>query len=160
MMAQSRRVTTTSNRTARTTGSYVYGNAARKLDVRKEMQQAPKRQLSRQAQSNRERARFMSVGYAMFLAVALCATGMFLVNYIKLQAEMTNKVKQVSQLERQLNNLKLTNDENYNRIISSVDMEEVKRVAIGELGMTYAKEGQIINYTNIGNDYMRKVTVD
>lgn len=155
-MAQTRRMANTN----RMRGTYIYGNTARQLDVRREMELAPKRKLSNQARMNREKARFMSLGYAVFLAVVLCATAMFLVNYIRLQAEMTNKVRQISSLERQLNDLKLANDENYNRILNSVDMEEVKRVAIGELGMTYAKEGQIINYTNAGNDYMRKVSVD
>jgi hypothetical protein len=36
-------------------------------------------------------------------------------------------------------------------------MEEVKRVAIGELGMVYPQEGQIITYSNEGKDYVRKV---
>ena len=39
-----------------------------------------------------------------------------------------------------------------------MDLEEIKRAAIGELGMTYAKEGQIIMYTAEGNDSMRKVS--
>ena len=40
----------------------------------------------------------------------------------------------------------------------TLDLEEIKRVAIGELGMTYAKEGQIITYTAEGDDSMRKVS--
>jgi hypothetical protein len=54
--------------------------------------------------------------------------------------------------------MQLANDEDYNRIISSVDLEEIRKIAIGELGMTYAKEGQIITYENAGNDYMRRVS--
>ena len=54
--------------------------------------------------------------------------------------------------------MKLANDEEYNRIISSIDLEEIKRIAIGELGMTYAQEGQIVLYVNEDNDYMRQVT--
>ena len=41
--------------------------------------------------------------------------------------------------------MKLSNDEDYSRAASSVDLEEIRRVAIGELGMRYAKEGQIVN---------------
>lgn len=54
----------------------------------------------------------------------------------------------------------MENDEEYNRINSNIDLEEIKRIAIGELGMTYAGEGQIITYSHVGNDYMRKVSGD
>ena len=60
--------------------------------------------------------------------------------------------------ESELNILKLSNDEDYNRIISSINLEDIKRVAIGELGMGYAKEGQIVEYENEEGDYMRRVT--
>ena len=56
-----------------------------------------------------------------------------------------------------MNTLKLSNDEEYSRITRSIDLEEIKRIAIGELGMTYAQEGQIVLYDNAGTDYMRSV---
>lgn len=60
--------------------------------------------------------------------------------------------------ESELNGLRLSNDEEYNRIISGINLEEIKRIAIGELGMSYAQEGQIIEYENAEGDYMRQVT--
>ena len=69
-------------------------------------------------------------------------------------------MKQVAAMESQLNTLKMENDEQYNRILRSVDLEEIKRIAIGELGMTYATEGQIVTYQAAENDYMRKVIQD
>jgi hypothetical protein len=80
-----------------------------------------------------------------------------LLNYIELQGELTQRTKSVAAKEVQLNNLKVANDEAYNRALNSVNLEEVKRIAIGELGMTYAGEGQIVNYTNESSDYMRRV---
>jgi hypothetical protein len=91
---------------------------------------------------------------------ALSICGVILVNYIQLQSDLTAKTRKVASLESQLNSMKLANDEEYNRITASVDLEEIKKVAIGELGMTYAQEGQIITYSYVGNDYMRKVTGD
>lgn len=160
IMAQVKRKVSSANRINRGTGnSYVYGSAAPKYDVRRQLEE-PKRQLSNETRKNREKARHMSFGYVMFLMGALCMAGMILINYIQLQSELTNKIKNISRLESQLNTAKLSNDEEYNRIINSIDLEEIKRVAIGELGMTYAKEGQIITYTTTGNDYMRQVTVE
>ena len=99
----------------------------------------------------------MNLGYVIFLMGALCTCAFILITYVRMQSELTTKIKNVAKLESQLNMLKLENDEMYNRITSSIDLEEIKRVAIGELGMTYAKEGQIILYTSEGNDYMRRM---
>ena len=155
-----RRVTYDKNRrtqSGRNHGAYVYGNTARKLEPRKQWEKMPVRKTSPVVRKNREKARHMSAGYVMFLAVALCAAAYILVNYIQLQAQLTNLTKNVANKKSELNVLTLSNDEEYNRIISSIDLEEIKRIAIGELGMIYAQEGQIIEYENESNDYMRKV---
>ncbi len=137
---------------------YVYGNTARKLDVQRQIEAEPGRQVHPVVRKNRERARHMNAGYMFFLAVAMCTAAWILVNYIQLQADLTNLTRSVAEKQSELNNLKLANDEEYNRIISSIDLEEIKRIAIGELGMTYAQEGQIVLYVNEDNDYMRQVT--
>lgn len=137
---------------------FVHGSTAPKIDIQRQLQEEPKRQLSNNARRNREKARHMSVGYVLFLTAALSLVACVLIHYLQLQASLTNEIKMVSKLESQLNTLKMDNDEEYNRILNSVDLEQVKRVAIGELGMVYASEGQIILYESVGNDYMRKVS--
>lgn len=146
------------NSSASNRRSYMYGSAAPKIDVREELQKEPKKQLSHRTRKNRDKARHMSLGYVFFLSAALIMAGFVLIGYLQLQAQLTNEIKAVAKMESQLNTLKLKNDEEYNRIINSVDLEEVKRVAIGELGMVYATEGQIIVYEGAGNDYMRRVS--
>jgi len=138
--------------------AYMYGSAAPKIDIRKEMEEEPKKQLSHRTRRNREKALHMSLGYVFFLSAALIMAGFVLIDYLRLQAELTSEIKVIAKMESQLNTLKLKNDEENNRIINSVDLEDVKRVAIGELGMVYATEGQIIVYEGAGNDYMRKVS--
>lgn len=138
--------------------SYIHGNAARKLDERIYIPDRPKKQISNTARKNREKAHHMSLGYVLFLAGAVVAAGFILTIYIGLQSDITNSIKKISQLESQLNSLKLDNDEEYNRITNNVDLEEVKRVAIQELGMKYAEEGQIVSIMGGGSDYMRQVS--
>lgn len=137
---------------------YIYDNTARNLDVQRQLEEPRKRRLSNEARKNRDKAHHMNFGYLLFLAAALCTCGIILINYIQLQSELTNKTKNVASLESKLNVLKMENDEKYNRITGNIDLEEIRRVAIGELGMTYAKEGQIVMYTSEGNDYMRKAS--
>lgn len=113
--------------------------------------------ISNTARKNREKARHMNLGYVLFLSCAVIAAGLILTIYIGLQSDITNSIKNISRLESQLNALKLDNDEEYSRITSSVDLEEVKRIAIQELGMKYAEEGQIVIVEGGGSDYMRQM---
>lgn len=152
---QRRAVTVRGNR-----NMYVYDNTARDLEVRRQLAEPARRPVQHEVRKNREKARHMSMGYVLFLAAALLAAGLILVNYVQLQAELTNMTKTISTNESILSNMQMTNDEAYNRVMSSIDLEEVKRIAIGELGMVYAQEGQIYTYTNESNDYMRQVIQD
>lgn len=149
---------TNGNRRQTTYGrtAYVQGNTARKLDVQRQMEQPPRRKINNVTRKNREKAFYMNLPYLLFLASALVIMGVVLVGYIQLQADITNSVKNISRLESELNDLKLENDEAYSRITSSVDLEEIRKIAIGELGMRYAEEGQVINYSVDGSDYVKQ----
>ena len=135
---------------------YVQGSAVRKPDVQRQMQEPPRKKLSNSTRKNRDKAFYMNLPYVAFLATALLIMGVVLVGYIRVQAEITSTVKNISKLESTLNDLKLENDEAYSRITSSVDLEEIRKIAIGELGMHYAEEGQVINYSIDGSDYVRQ----
>ncbi len=150
--------TTNRNRTANSRDRYyVQGNVVRKLDVTKEIERQPQKKISNAARKNREKAKHMNAGYVVFLCMALVATGIILINYIGLQSDITNSVQHISALESQLNNLKLANDEEYSRITSSVDLEEIKRIAIQELGMQYAEEGQVVTFASENSDYVKQM---
>ena len=148
------------NRNGYSRDEYINDNLARKHDFVRTLEEEPRRSISNEARKNREKARHMSLGYVIFLVAALCCTGVVLVNYLQIQSNVTRAAEVVADKEQELNNLKLSNDETLNRINSSIDVEEIKRIAIGELGMTNASEGQIITYTSEGNDYLRRVAGD
>ena len=124
-------------------GRYVYGNTARKVEIQRQLQEPLKKPVQNEVRKNREKAHHMSMGYVLFLATALVVAGLILVNYVQLQAELTNLTKINASKVSELSSLRLANDEAYNRVLNSIDLEEVKRIAIGELGMVYAQEGQI-----------------
>lgn len=148
------------SRTHRAAGNrnlYVYGNTARALDVREAIHERSKREQYNAARKNREKAMHMNPAYVFFLALAMLASAFILIGYIRLQSDITNSMNHIAALESELNDLKLSNDEEYSRIESSVNLEEIKRIAIGELGMTYAGEGQIVEYASEGGDYVRQI---
>ena len=50
------------------------------------------------------------------------------------------------------------NDATYSRINSNMDLEEIRDKAINELGMVYAREGQIETFTSENGDYVRQLS--
>ena len=102
--------------------------------------------------------RGVSVWYMFFVSAALIFTAFVLVKYISLRSDVTNKLKNISALETQLNELKLENDATYSRINSNMDLEEIRDKAINELGMVYAREGQIETFTSENGDYVRQLS--
>ncbi len=96
---------------------------------------------------------------AMILGMAAltCVMTMCLMQYITLQSKVTTIAGEVSSLESRLSDLKSDNDERLGEINASINLDDIKFKAISELGMTYAKENQIIGYTNDDNDYVHQV---
>lgn len=141
----------------RTNQMYVQGNTARKLQaVPSQYERTTIKKDNRAVQKNRDKALHMNVGYVLFLVAAMMMAGLMLTWYLTLQSDITNSIKNVARLESELNSLKLDNDERYSRINSDINLEEVRRVAIQELGMQYAREGQSITYNGEDNDYVRQ----
>ncbi len=137
---------------------YMYTTAAPKVDFGRQLEEEPRRSLSNEARKNREKAAHMSFGYVAFLVSALVIAGVVLTGYIRLQSELSALTQSITAQEAVINRKRVENAEALTRIDSAMDMEEIRRIALQELGMTYPKEGQIISYEYAGSDYMRKVT--
>lgn len=136
---------------------YVEGNTVRKIQEMTERipRQSPKR-LSNAARKNREKAAHMSLPYVSFLVLAIVFMGFISIQYLQLQSDITGRQKNISRMESTYNDLKLANDEEYARIMGSVDLEEIKQIAMNELGMTYPTGSQIIGFSSEGSDYVRQ----
>lgn len=133
---------------------YVYGNTV--IDVKKALDEAPNEDARKKIRKGKEKAVHLKLGYVIFLMGAFAVTCIILTGYIRLQSDITRSMKRVASLESQYHDMKLDNEAEYDRIVNSVDLEEVKRVAVEELGMHYATEGQIISYTDTMSDYVRQ----
>ena len=133
---------------------YIRGTSVRKPQKSRKPYPVHVQEPSRQ----QRRRHNMSLGYLLFLSLIMVLMVGTLAWYISLQSQIKNSVKNIATLESQLNNLKQDNDEAYNRANGNVDLDEVKRIAIQEYGMTYATEGQVITYSDGGgNDYVRQL---
>lgn len=138
--------------------AYIEGNVVRKPNRIQEMPfPSSTKENGRNTGKNNDKKIGMNLGYMLFFAAALVTAAVIIISNIRIQADITVCVENVASLESELNTLKISNDEEYNRATGSLDLEEVRNVAIGELGMRYAKEGQIINVSGEGSDYVRQL---
>lgn len=178
MERTNRAVTSRKNRTnARNArGMYVDGNAVRRLqEVPAKPYQAPgaqtarrvrenkptrpaaqPKQLSREAQRNREKAKSMGRGFVIFLAAVSVAVLFCCVNYLQLKSELTGKMKTVASLETELSQIKEDNNAYESQVTSDVDLNTIKKLAIGRLGMNYPTNDQKKTYTMPSNSYVRQ----
>ena len=143
----------------RTRQTYVNGTAVRKLQVEEAPDRSRKKRRTPNARPRRARAekpRYFSVGYTLFLAAASVLTLWVCAGYLKLQADNTARRKNIVALEEQLADQKAEKDDEYNRVASSVDLEEVRDIAINELGMVYAGADQVVLYDGSGRDYVKQ----
>lgn len=136
---------------------YIEGSTARKLQPQQQGQNTLRRtQADALKTKQRVKTAPMNYGYLAVMIIAIIVVGGVLIGYVRLQSDITSRVNNIAKMESQLNELRLSNDEMYTKIMSNVDLEEIKRIAINELGMKYAKEGQVVTYSGEGSDYVQQ----
>lgn len=135
---------------------YMYeGNAVRRIEAvpQEEEKAQPK---SRRTSQNRVKAQKVGKGYVFFLAAVSAASVLFCVEYLQVKAVITSQNKQITSLESKLSDLKSDNDAYYNKVLTSVDVELMKNVAMNQLGMKYPSEEQVYIFDVDGNSYVRQ----
>lgn len=157
------------NASVRSSGAagYVDGTAARRLRPREEYEEPevrtaaersarPNRQVSRTTQRNREKATRMNVGFVIFLTVVSLAILISAIRYLQVKSDLITIKEEAEVLESQLSQLKEDNDALYSQVTSSVDLSEIKKDAMGRLGMTYPTKEQIETYETSRSSYVRQ----
>ncbi len=134
--------------------TYIHGNTVRKEAVSVQREK-PKQQkpVSHQVKNNRSKALHISKGYVAFLAIAAVLALCVCVKYLQLQSEVTKRSKNIVAMQQQLADMKEDNIAKQDSIMNSVNLEQVREIAIKDLGMVYATSEQIILYKNpVGNE--------
>ena len=142
---------------------YVNGSTVRQLEaqpVRREridrtkiQEEQKKKRRRNAAKRNRERALHMSRGYVAFLTLCVGVVAFAAVALVQIQSQVTQRMEHIAALESQITDLKADNDARYKEIVTSVDLDYIKDVAMNQLGMQYATEDQIIYYSVENNNF-------
>lgn len=91
-------------------------------------------------------------GVMMFLGIFMRIS----MEHLKLQSQITTCIKNTNRIQAEYWEQKEENDEEYKRLSNAYNINEIRDMAINELGMSYPTEGQIIYYDMDGNDYVRQ----
>lgn len=145
------------------TQTYIEGNTVRRMEAapdyrrkREEQREAERRRQRNIARRNQQRLAHMNRGYVAFLSMAVVLTVIVCAMYIRLQSDVTNSLATISTIESQLAELRADNDATEKRIEASVDLAQVKDIAMNQLGMVYAGQDQIVHYSVDKEDYMNQ----
>lgn len=144
------------------TQAYVDGNTVRKLDTMPQMQPQEERQREQQrrvktrTRVQQKQAVQMGFGYAVFLTVVVALIGAVGAFYIQLQADNNKRMSHITSVEGQILEMQITNDAAVKKIESSINLEEVKNIAIKEMGMVYPSQEQIEYLPVDVDDYMNQ----
>lgn len=133
----------------------VQGNTARQIY---EVPQREERLTTVSQRKQRELRSTLSVPYCIFLAVASILILCLGAYYLEQQAMSVANQKKIALLEGELSELQKQNADEQNRIETSVNLEEIRDIAINELGMVYATQDNVILYKNTKQNYVSQYT--
>ena len=147
-----------------------YGNTAPKAEPdcelvpKKQEVQRPKRQEKQNPKQENKPDTYAKPGvnhnigfFSMcFLLAAILATLYTCFMYLRVQSETVVITKEIRQLEDELESLQDRNEAAYNEVLDAVDLDEIYRVAVQELGMVYPDKNETIYYQSDDNGYVRQ----
>lgn len=135
---------------------YTYGNVVRKSQTAPVRRGGIRPVEGGNIKRNVEKRGTVNATYVLFLAVMMCVTGYFCMSYLNLTSSITNDLTAIAKLEAEYNSVKAENDDYENRINGAIDLEEIKKKAMNDLGMRYASDDQIVLYESDDTDYVRQ----
>ncbi len=132
----------------------VYGNVVRKRVQEPERREKESQEFQVSHRRHQQKSANLSIPYCMFVAAACVLTLVSGAYYLQQQALSTSNLKKISSLETELADLRKTNADDLNRIEASVNLDEIREVAINELGMVYASKENVVLYENTSQNYV------
>lgn len=131
--------------------------------VRHQPQQANDRRESIQHQAQKEQEKgLISLGRGVnffgmvMLAGALLSTVYLCIDYLQLRAESTRLDKSIAALESELGMMLDANRAMTNSIASDVDLERIYQMAVGEMGMVFPNNNEVLVYDPADSGYVRQ----
>lgn len=147
-----------------TRNEYISGNTVRKLEpynipAQKDRERRAAQERKAAIRRNRQKQMAIDAGFMLFLTFAVMATMVVCINFIRLKADVERATKDLATVKEEVIDLRAKNDAAYNKVLTSINYEEIRNIATKEYGMVPAGQNQIIEYTSDMEDYMNQYKV-
>ena len=146
---------------------YVDGSVVRKIDsaepVRRPERIPDRRPVRRNEEvvkprlkKQAEKALAFDMKYFVFVAASVCIMIGACVMMLFMQSRISNQKNNISSLEAQLETIENDNAAYKATLDNMYTIDDIYNVATTELGMVYAKKGQIVYYDSTNEDYVKQ----
>ena len=134
---------------------YVDGNTVRVREAapQRHEEQEIRPQVRQQAVPVRVR---VNVPYVLMLLAVTLLFGYLCFCYLHLQASINASMNRIVNMEEQLADVRAENAVRENRLGAQMDLEEVYRIAVEEMGMVYPDNNEVVEYTEQMREYVRQ----
>ncbi|MCR4653052.1 MAG: hypothetical protein K5744_05090 [Eubacterium sp.] len=112
--------------------------------------------VSVRTRKNHSRAERPRLGHVIITFLLCAAMVVMCIRYLQLRSRLISLNESIAGQETRLREIQEDNEAEYQKVISSVTMEEVKDAALNKLGMHYAAESQIRYYDTDDDCYVRQ----
>lgn len=121
-------------------------------------QERPQEQprVRRRVTAQTKKALAFSAGYMMFMAFMVCLVVGSCVLMLYMNTRISTQQNNISALESELEKIQDDNAAHKLRLNNMYTLDDIYNVATNELGMVYAKRGQIIYYDSADEDYVKQ----
>lgn len=151
---------------------YVEGSAARKYEYapaydrparRNPSEERVRRPLTTEERQRRARARAkadralaFNLKYTLFVVASVSIMVTACVYMLFMESKINEQQSNINHLESELEQIQNNNVAYENSLKNMYTMDQVYDVASNELGMVYAKKGQIVYYESSSEDYVKQ----
>lgn len=147
---------------------YFDGSTARKIEAAPERRERPtnvpsereyqRRKASAKVSARADKALAFDLSYTIFVVTAVGIMIAACLAMLYMESKLSNQKKNINVLKTELEQIQ---DANLAMEVAMDDMytlDEIYDVATNELGMVYAKKGQVIYYNGANEDYVKQYT--
>lgn len=119
-------------------------------------QQPQTKKVAKPVPAQAQKALAFNFGYTVYvvMAVAIMMGACFMM--LVMDSKLTEKKQNIANLETQLEALKDENTAYKVKLENMYSLDDVYDIATNELGMVYAKKGQIVYYDSANEDYVKQ----
>ncbi len=118
---------------------------------------AKRRYRSNATARSRTRTLSLNKSYIIFLILVCAATVFMCIQFLQLKSTVKSQNDRNAALESQLMTMRAENDALYDSVMSSMDLIDVRNIAVTRYGMHYASQDQIIWYNADNSGYVRQM---